>query len=646
MRISMNKVFSFFYFSVCLLIASPSQGQDYKTDSLEQELAKATIAEVRAELFLELSEKLVYHQPDKSLEYTNEALKVINENKLDYLMPIALNRAGRAYWSLGDLTKSLQYFDSSLVISKQKNEPLIEAHNYAGIGVVYAVAGDKISSIEFYKKALEVFEKEQVNDRIVAMYNNIGRSYNALGQYDSAHYFLDSGLSLIDGNTIHYKANLLFNKAEVFSNQLLYKETKELLEESMNLALQVGDKRIIIRSCQTLAEVELQNGDIKKSLEEARTAWDMARLTGAKELIWFAGNTLAKSLGANGQFKEAHKLFSLSSLYHDSIVDIRVKNKLTLYKYEKEKNELALLIKKSELNDMKLKAHQNYILTLLVAAIMLTIIILIYFKKNIAQRRYNERLSDYNYKLEMQKEEIVEKAEKLDKLNSFKNKNFAILSHDIKNPLMELTCLLNLLEEQDISIQELEELLPEINGRLKNLNHVVDNHLIWAKSQFRDMKSNPTCFNLNELIADQLELLQQTLDEKEISVVSSVSEGLQIYADINHVKIVIRNLLTNAIKFTQRKGTIKLLAEEQSKKVVISVRDNGVGIAEKVIDSLFVKETVSTEGTENEKGSGIGLILCKEIIELNNGKIWVDQVDLGSKFCISLPRTNMALSLN
>jgi signal transduction histidine kinase len=239
---------------------------------------------------------------------------------------------------------------------------------------------------------------------------------------------------------------------------------------------------------------------------------------------------------------------------------------------------------------------------------------------------------------------IKQKNEELSEINAEKDKFFSIIAHDLKGPLGNMVGLSEYLV-QYIKEKNHEKTEKFANMMLKSSNKTVDllsNLMDWAQSKSGRMDYNPEYFEIDPLVQEEKQFLEGIAEQKSIIINNPIKTNNRVFADKTMISGVLRNLISNAIKFTNTGGKITILAENKENVLTMSINDNGVGISEDNVNKLFqIGENQSTLGTENEKGTGLGLILCKEFIEKNNGKIWVkSKVGAGSSFYFSLPTTN------
>lgn len=233
--------------------------------------------------------------------------------------------------------------------------------------------------------------------------------------------------------------------------------------------------------------------------------------------------------------------------------------------------------------------------------------------------------------------------EKLKELNSTKDKFFSILAHDLKNPLGSFYSVAELLNDEYDNIPEAskKQYLKIITESAKQLYSLLENLLTWSRSQRGLISFTPTEFDIYSLADNTIQILKLTASGKGIKLINNVSKDIYVNADMNLINAVLRNLMSNAIKFTDNGGEITISAiDSTSDYIAIFVRDAGVGISKDGLNNLFkIDKSVSTLGTNGESGTGLGLILCKEFIEMHKGKIWAEsELGVGTTFYFTLPK--------
>jgi signal transduction histidine kinase len=231
-------------------------------------------------------------------------------------------------------------------------------------------------------------------------------------------------------------------------------------------------------------------------------------------------------------------------------------------------------------------------------------------------------------------------AQELQKSNKIKDKVFSIISHDLRAPIKSLSTVLAWVADDDLTFDELKKSLGSISKNVDTLNLTLENLLQWSRNQLDGVKNEPELIDIRRPFQDMLDLYKIHLGEKEITFKVNVQERFVVYIDKHNLDLLLRNLISNAIKFTREKGTILITAENYNKnQTLICVKDNGVGMSQEAIKKVFsATDHYTTYGTNNEKGTGLGLLLCKEYVESSDGKIWIESAEnSGTSVCFTLP---------
>jgi signal transduction histidine kinase len=241
-----------------------------------------------------------------------------------------------------------------------------------------------------------------------------------------------------------------------------------------------------------------------------------------------------------------------------------------------------------------------------------------------------------NIEIEAQSSRIMQQNKELEKLNLEKSKLFSIVAHDIRSPLTSILGYLEVLAETDMTEQENRMVKHRLLQVTKDTSEMLTNVLVWSKSQLNGARIDMTAVDVAKELSKGLSLEKNIAQRKNISLSLDLLEGVLVAADSNMFLIVLRNLVNNAIKFTPEGGSVEVLMEHNFKNCFIKVKDNGLGISKEAQESLFKLRAHSTFGTNNEKGVGLGLLLCKEFTELQDGKIWYEAGETaGSTFVVS-----------
>jgi signal transduction histidine kinase len=266
---------------------------------------------------------------------------------------------------------------------------------------------------------------------------------------------------------------------------------------------------------------------------------------------------------------------------------------------------------------------------------------LILIEKNEEIATQNEELSQTNQELFTAKEEVENSNEKLLQLNADKDRFISILAHDLKSPFNSILGFLSLLTKNihKYDIEKIEKQLNIINNSAQNTFKLLEDILMWVRANSGKIPFEPQNLSIGTICNEVIENLKLTANAKNITINHLATDEITVFADKNMLNTVLRNLVSNSIKFTNKNGRIDICAEKTNINVIITVSDNGIGIEPDTLNKLFnISQKISTVGTESEKGTGLGLALCKEFVEKHSGKIWVEsELGIGSDFKFTMP---------
>jgi two-component system sensor histidine kinase/response regulator len=248
-------------------------------------------------------------------------------------------------------------------------------------------------------------------------------------------------------------------------------------------------------------------------------------------------------------------------------------------------------------------------------------------------------LEDKNKEVLQQKANIDDQAQKLNDLNTLKDRLISVLAHDLRAPLSTLRGLFSLLQDDTISHQQMLDMIPNVLKKLEYTSDFLDTLLFWINSQMENFVSSAKSFYIKDIVTYETESYQEQAALKGIKLVDLVPEDIVASADPNSIRIVLRNLITNAIKFSDQNDTIEISAwKYDDQNHIIVVKDTGTGMTDDQLNKLFKSKVNSKTGTNNESGTGMGMLFCKDLVEKCNGKIWVTSIQgHGSEFSFTVP---------
>lgn len=565
---------------------------------------------------VELSDKNLYDNPALSLDYAIAADSIAQKLNNDSIRASTLNRIGSAHWSLGNQLKALQSIQSSLQISEPNNYQSITALNFNTIGHIYRSSGLSLDAVGYYRSALSMIDESGSQDKKVEMLNNIGGAFLDVSFYDSAKKYLSKGASLLskENEAIHFYLyyNLALNEFE--SGRI--EKAKTMLDKALYNAIQNKSKSGIIIGNRLKAEFLRQSGEPRKALEYALKATAIAENSNIKELIYQCNKTLSNCYGDLNIYEEAYKTYRAYETYRDSVFNNNIKNELELLSYYERLFRYRVLESESIVNRQLAEERERTIYGL---AFILIFIFGLLFVIFMVIRQLNK-----------QKKELEE-------LNNFKSKVLAIVSHDIKYPMQEVVGVIDLFNHKLVSEEEITLVLPEIKQKTENLIELITNLLQWAEGQMDTKSIEKNEFSLLKLLESIQSDLDGRLKEKNLELELPATD-FKIRSNSIILKIILRNLITNAIKFSFEGSKIEISRVIGDYSIKILVKDHGVGMSEELLESLFKNKVASSTGTSGEIGSGIGLTICNDFVKRLGGIFHAkSKPGLGSTFTVELP---------
>jgi signal transduction histidine kinase len=302
------------------------------------------------------------------------------------------------------------------------------------------------------------------------------------------------------------------------------------------------------------------------------------------------------------------------------------------FETESKDSQIAALNQQQEQQERELN-KQEFVRNILVVVMALSAILLVTIYRSGQRRR------KINMLLLQHQEETEKRSEELERLNQVKDKFFSIISHDLRSPINALSGMLDLLDKGAVTAEELPLHIKELRVRFNHTRTLLNNLLDWTLLQMDKLNLQASKIELSRIVDENIQLLAP-VQSKDIIIQNDIPKPTVAFADSNTINLVIRNLITNAVKFTNDGGRVLIKSEDKGNEWMVSVRDNGVGMKPEVLNMLFDKTApYTTRGTANEKGTGLGLILCKEFVEKNGGRIWVESKEGdGSTFYFTLPK--------
>ncbi|AXT56367.1 hypothetical protein D1815_11585 [Aquimarina sp. AD1] len=656
---------TYYYLTILLLFTSSiGLSQQKKLDSIIQ--VTKTISD---SLNINLAADLIYElnlneEFEEGLKYCDSIIKISKEIKYDKGVGQIHNEKAAIYNHTDDLYEALKCFDQAALYYGRINYTRGLAIIQNNKAVIEQRLGNPEKSITHLLEANQYYEKLKDSASLSTTINNIGNVYGDINELESAKKYYYQSLALkrntdsktigstlnnlaliyikekkLDSALVLLNESLKINKKENDSHGIAeaysalgrisfikqeYQQAKKYYESALFIGGKVAYKERLIRTKLSLGEVAIKTKKFQDAESYISAATSESQKLNSTPLLLNCYDLSSALDSAQGKYQDAYRwqkkynnLFNAHTLKETS-----QKIELVKRRVEDEKKQQIILDKQKrseQLAKEELFKQKIYTYVAIAAFVVAFIFIIGIVKSRLERAKYIKELNESN---------------------QVKNKLFSIVSHDLKNEIHGLDNTLNLLRDDVISENEFKEIIPLLSNSAHQTSLLLTNLLNWSKSQMNELKANPSTFDFSEIIREKIIFFSSKASQKEIKIINDLKDTTQVYADKDMCTIVTQNLIANAIKFCNPRDTITLFKKEENNVVKIYFNDTGIGISEENLKKIFSEETLTTKGTNNEAGTGLGLNICKELITLNKGNLTVEStLGKGSSFCITLPKT-------
>jgi signal transduction histidine kinase len=651
-----------FILSMLVLRADPAD----MVKELENRLQKSTSPTEKLKYLGALLELWLREDPQKAREYGIQALKILEDLRDDKLkVRVLLGICGASY-GLGEYSEALDMGRQAETLARKINDKRGVAAVSTFLANIYLDLSDFGKALSYAYEGRKMSEAVGYRDGIASALNSIARVHRNMEEYEEALNNYKKALEISEklGNKSAV-ATLLSNIANVYLYLEQYQKALDLYFQALKIFKETGNKRMIARMMHNIASVYNDVGKYSQALEYDSNSLKLSEKIGNSVRITFALGSIGRDYGnlkdygnalnyLNKSLKMAVKLErkdiikELYKIYTQTYEDMGdYKNALLYHQRFKETSEEILNEKRNEriahlqvVYEVDKKGKENQLLKKNnhIQKLQRNFLALVsFFVVIIALVTYNR------YRTRKKAEQVLRVSEqKLKKMNAAKDQLFTIIAHDLGSPLNSLLLSAGHLKNhfQSLDEQNRSEFIHNIYRQTRDMSELLENLLQWAMVQIGKMEKNPEIVDIRLLTEETLKQVKYTAQKKKIHVSSSIMENTAAWADKQMVKAITRNLLSNAVKYTHPGGEVKVTSKDAGNRIEITVSDNGVGLDKEKAERLFTEEIhESTRGTANERGTGLGLMLCKEFVEMNGGEIQVQsQPDHGSQFSFNLPK--------
>lgn len=564
---------------------------------------------------------------DSILYYSNLAIGVAE--KIDKSPARALSLVGLGYLNAGNQAQALEHFFEAAKLYTIDHNKVGLASVYTYVSDIYIAQKNEDNAKIYLNKAIKLTGQAGDSLRLASALHNLAYLYYRENKPDSALLLFENSKAIY--NLLNYEQGYAYcigNIGLVFSKMGKFNLAEENFKQAIQILEKYNDVYAIADFLEEYAKVLFKSGRTAQAIQYGNHSYSIAASNNLEEQQRDAALCLSDFYNSLNQYDSAYFFLTIYTAFNDSLKSIETVQKLadlrTNYEIAQKQAEVDILNKKRNLYVL---AIASMVLILFLASF----IIYLYYNNLKKAKKLSQQLEDRQTELE--------------NLNQIKDKFLSIISHDLRSPISSLGGISILINE---SIEQknhklLNEASSYIDHTVYSLSGLLENLLNWALSQQGKFPVHPVSINLKELISEEVKLLSTVALSKKISIKLELDEELHILADQNSMRTIIRNLLSNAFKFTPQFGSINLLCHKNSEgNAEIHIIDNGIGISSQKIEKLFqLSADKSTRGTSQEKGIGLGLNLVHEFVLLNNGSIRVNSKEgKGTSFILNFASLN------
>lgn len=579
---------------------------------------------------------MIYHRMGdntNALEYFQKASAIFEALNDSVMLGRVYNNMGVASYWIGNSNEALIYYQHALAIRKALNDQSGISKILNNIGMIYQDWRLFSEALDWHERALSAASKAGTLYEIAYSYSNIGNCYKKLQKYDLALSNYRTGYSFLVKMDEHNRVNSYFSSFFGDAYRQVGKQDSALhyYQEALDYARRINNKNRLALANHNLGKIYLdldESGLAEEHLNRSYFAAIENNYVLLQQDNLFALSKLAEAEGDTGK---AYTLLIKATGLRDSLFNadkLAKFNDLQIRYYtEQQSRENLFLKQRNEIQEITIRQQTMKTKGLIISGIFILGILFFIARSRISLKKLSARL---------------EKSEKeLKQANAEKDKFFALIAHDLRSPFNGILGITEILSENfgELPSGQTKKLIIELRKSASNVYALVEGLLNWAqiqtgKIQYQFEKTD--LFNMAEEVTEQL---ASSAKNKDIKLVQKIGENTLAIADENSVSTVLRNLVANAIKYTNPGGEIKIQAVKNDDFIETSVEDDGIGMSPEKLRNLFsITKKVSEEGTANETGTGLGLILCKEFVEINRGRIWVEsEAGKGSRFVFTLP---------
>lgn len=623
------------------------QAQTSEVDSLKEVLMGIKDDRQRLEFFNNAAFSIREKNLQQALDWSLQAEQLAVHLEDSVQLVAAKGNLGWVYYRLGVWEKSFRYSKDAYVIGSKINDKKEVGMALNNLGSLYYQRRNYTEAIQKFKEALDVGYALEDDYLIIRSMNNIALNFSKVGELDSAYVYAKKALKsnekigavYFNSFTHRVIGDIQLAKGEVLQ---AIRTFERALEVSTSHKLASFEASIFHR----LGKAHFLVGNRMKAKEYLEEGLKVSTAGGFKDELLHTYQELANlyhSLGDVEKAYEYHRAYTELGKIQDEANDKeRIAVLQAMFEVEKSDAEINFLKMQNSVKELEIRNFKRLFIIITLSVILAVFLL-------IRMSWLNKRLKQTHHDLEIkknlsefQKRELETKSVELAESNRMKNRIFSVLGHDLKTPVAQLKGVLELMHNQELSKEEFEGISHILKRNVDGLFETIDNILVWSKSQMEGFRVQPLRVKMIRVVRPCLELLQYQASSKDIIVYLYVDQDEEVLADPDLLQIIIRNLISNAIKFSNKGSRIDVMTKAEGDLLKLIVQDFGTGMSDVQLDTILNQQVLlleSSVGTEKEKGTGLGLSLCKEFLAKMEGSLEIEsKKGEGTRVMVILPR--------
>jgi len=598
---------------------------------------------LQAAKYNEQSRKVYLNNPDSSIIFANQALKISLKSNIRFEEGLANYYLSKSNWVKSNYLLSTQYGFNALKIFENSRYTEEWAVSLVDLARNFIDMKDFNRATEFLDKAFQL-GKAGSGVSLANAAREKSMLFFQTGQYDSSLHYTNIGLPIFKSQGDSLNVSILYGrKARILLVKGDAAGSMNYNNAALKLDIMVGNKRGMSFAYLMKAEFAANTNQFDSALyfinQSTKLAKELNNLGAMIRAETLLVEIYKKKNDIKAAFSHLVKLDEIKGEMYDSEKNGQIQELLTIYELGSKEHTIKLLEKENALKQAQVKNQKLFLTVLITGIVLLVGIIFVLWILRRIQNKANQELERKNKEIDQQNKEIESQAEVLKQMNDVKSKIFSVISHDLRGPFSSLLGMLDLLNDKKISNDEFISMSKKLKTHLDINKQTMQNLLSWSQNQLGGLSTQPVKIDVSLLVQDVFNSMKGTAEQKQIKLECVRIDDISIFADVDQLKLILRNLTHNAIKFSSPGSLVVIRNQKINNNGKIIVEDSGVGMSQEEIEIILNhKGNFSKQGTQHEKGTGLGLMLVREFVAKNGGEFEIEsRENEGSKISIIFP---------